>query len=117
MRRGQRYFLVAVDGPSGNPSGNPSGTLSENWQARLSSELEKILGRGGLGAVELQFVREREDGTLTPEKPGPGKVVLKCSVKGQRTVRGALALVTELGGVPARIRTLNASGTLKGLFS
>ncbi len=110
MKRGQRYFLIEAIF---------AGTAPANWQKGLLIELEKLLGSVGLGATEASFVREGKG--LSGGRLGSAKIpencsVIRTSVSGQGVFRGALAIVTAISGVPARLVVLGKSGTLKGIL-
>jgi RNase P/RNase MRP subunit POP5 len=102
MRRGQRYLLLKTSGFSG--------TLEETERA-LRTEMEKILGRAGLGKAGYKFVRPRENGRLGN---GDTHIIIKGSISGIITIRAALTLLSSLNGKKAKVEVLRASGTIKG---
>lgn len=110
MKRGQRYFLIEAQF---------AGPAPANWQKGLLIELERILGSAGLGLTEASFVREGKGasgGRLGLAGLDENRSVIRTSISGQGAFRGALALITSLSGVPARLAVVGKSGTLRGIL-
>jgi RNase P/RNase MRP subunit POP5 len=93
----KRYILFGFSGPE---------TREEAFKRALYAEALSFFGELGLSQAALKLVSYD-----TASKKG----IIRCERAHLDDVLGFLALLSALGGSPARIRALKSSGTIKGL--